>query len=117
MTKRGVEMAAQLRFALQARTRVLISEESERGNAMQQSIAVITNGVDVTRIQETIDAVKASPEAGNFRFRIQNRWVNGGQNLSEVGSFTAGGQLMRHKTKMVLTADEPEALLGEDSAA
>lgn len=84
---------------------------------MPQSLSVIMNGVDVTRIQETVDSVSAQPESAEFQFRIQNRWVNGGENLSEVRPFTAGGKLLRHKMKMVLAADEPEVLLGNDSAA
>lgn len=84
---------------------------------MPQSLAILTNGVDVSRMQETVAAVKAAPEAGEFQFRIQNRWVNGGENLSEVRPFTAGGKLLRHKTKLVLAADEPEVLLGNDTGA
>src|SRR5215470_11070551 len=85
--------------------------------AMKQTLSIITNGVDMTRMEETVAAVKNSPEAGSFHFRIQNRWVNGGENLSEVRPFTAGGKLVRHKNKMVLSADEPEVLLGNDTGA
>ena len=84
---------------------------------MQNSIAIVTNGVDIARMQETIEAVKASPELGSFHFRIQNRWVNAGENLSEVRPFTAGGKLVKHKTKLVLAADEPDILLGTDNGA
>src|SRR5258707_12818741 len=84
---------------------------------MQNSIAIVTNGVDMARMQETIEAVKASPELGSFHFRIQNRWVNAGENLSEVRPFTAGGKLFKHKTKLVLAADEPDILLGTDNGA
>jgi len=84
---------------------------------MQQSLAIITNGVDVSRMQETVEAVKAAPDSGEFQFRIQNRWVNGGENLSEVRPFTAGGKLLRHKTRLVLAADEPDVLLGNDTGA
>lgn len=84
---------------------------------MKETLAVITNRVDVSRMEETVNAVKNSPDAGSFHFRIQNRWVNGGENLSEVRPFTAGGKLVRHKNKMVLSADEPEVLLGNDTGA
>jgi len=84
---------------------------------MKQTVAVITNGVDVTRMHETTAAVRQTPEAGSFHFRVQNRWVNGGENLSEVRPFTAGGKLIRHKTKLVLAADEPDVLLGTDNGA
>ena len=84
---------------------------------MPQNLAIITNGVDVSRMQETVETAKAAPEAAEFRFRIQNRWVNGGENVSEVRPFTAGGKLLRHKTQLVLAADEPEVLLGNDTGA
>src|SRR5262244_1587622 len=84
---------------------------------MKETLSLITNGVDVARMEETVTTVKNSAEAGSFHFRIQNRWVNGGENLSEVRPFTAGGKLLRHKNKMVLSADEPEVLLGNDSGA
>jgi hypothetical protein len=94
------------------------STSSAKGKkTMQQNVAIFTNGVDVTRMQETIDAVKASPELGSFEFRIQNRWVNGGENLSEVKPFSAGGKLVRHKSQLVLAADEPDVLLGTDTGA
>ncbi len=84
---------------------------------MQETLATITNGVEVTRIHETIAAVQENPQQGKFNFRIQNRWLNGGENLSEVRPFYAGGKLTKHKTKLVLSADEPEILLGTDNGA
>lgn len=97
-----------------ARKRKFSVEERKK---MSVEIQAITNGVDVTRMQETVTAVKENPEAGSFHFRIHNRWVNGGENLSEVRPFTAGGKLVRHKSNMVLAADEPDVLLGNDSGA
>jgi uncharacterized OsmC-like protein len=84
---------------------------------MKVEIQAITNGVDVTRLQETVAAVKENPEAGSSHFRIHNRWVNGGENLSEVRPFTCGGKLIRHKSNFVLAADEHEVLLGNDTGA
>lgn len=49
---------------------------------MQTKLATITNGVDLGRLTETIQAVKASPELAKFQFRIQNRWMDGGENRS-----------------------------------
>jgi uncharacterized OsmC-like protein len=84
---------------------------------MQETLTAITNGVEVGRIHETIAAVRENPQAAKFNFRIQNRWLNGGENLSEVRAFYAGGKLTRHKTKLVLSADEPDVLLGTDNGA
>ena len=84
---------------------------------MQTKLSTITNGVDVTRMKETIAAVRAAPELGNFQFRIQNRWIDCGENRSEVQSFFAGGKEIRRKSGFSLAADEPDILLGGDSAA
>ena len=37
----------------------------------------IRNGVDVATLFATLDAVKAQPEAAQFKFRVTNRWVSG----------------------------------------
>jgi uncharacterized OsmC-like protein len=84
--------------------------------AMKASIS-ITNGVDVEKMKETIEAVKDNAELASFKFRIQNRWVDCGENRSHVLPFSAGGKLFAHKTGFTLVADEPEMLLGADNAA
>jgi uncharacterized OsmC-like protein len=84
---------------------------------MQTKVMTAVNGVDLSRLTETIAAVKAAPELGRFKFRIQNRWVDCGQNRSRVQGFSAGGKETAHATDLVLQADEPEVLLGTDRAA
>jgi uncharacterized OsmC-like protein len=76
-----------------------------------------TNGVDTEQLHETVKAVKSSPKLGEFTFQVNNRWIDGGQNQSEVNLFAGQGQIFAHKTKYELAADEPEILLGSDSAA
>jgi uncharacterized OsmC-like protein len=84
---------------------------------MKNKLATITNGVDLAQLAETIEAVRSSPELGRFQFRIQNRWIDCGENRSEVKPFNAGGKETKHKTALTLLADEPEALLGTDRGA
>jgi uncharacterized OsmC-like protein len=84
---------------------------------MQSKLITAVNGVDLARLTETIEAVKASPELGSFKFRIENRWIGCGQNRSEVQQFSAGGKEIQHNTDLTLEADEPEVLLGSDSGA
>jgi uncharacterized OsmC-like protein len=84
---------------------------------MQTKVITAMNGVDLTRMTDTIEAVKAAPEVGRFKFRIQNRWIGGGQNRSKVQQFSAGGRETQHKTDLILEADEPEVLLGTDNGA
>jgi uncharacterized OsmC-like protein len=75
------------------------------------------NGVNLNRLTETIEAVKTSPELGRFKFRVQNRWINCGENRSEVQSFSAGGKEIQHQAGFTLVADEPDILLGADRGA
>jgi uncharacterized OsmC-like protein len=84
---------------------------------MKLAVTHKMNGVDTARLRETVGAVKTSPELARFRFRIENRWIDGGENQSEVKSFHGCGQMLRHKMEMSLTADEPDILLGGDNAA
>jgi uncharacterized OsmC-like protein len=77
----------------------------------------ITNGVDVEKMKETIEAVKDNAELASFKFRIQNCWVDCGENRSHVLPFSAGGKVFAHKTGFTLVADEPEMLLGADNGA
>ncbi len=84
---------------------------------MQRKLATITNGVDLSRLADTVKAVKASPELASFQFRIQNTWLDGGENRSEVESFGAGGKEIQHQTRFTLLADEPDVLLGTDRGA
>jgi uncharacterized OsmC-like protein len=94
-----------------------LSISDEGKNVMQTKLSTITNGVDITRMKETITAVKAAPELGSFRFRIQNRWIDAGETRSEVQPFTAGGKEVRHNSGFTLVADEPDVLLGSDHGA
>jgi uncharacterized OsmC-like protein len=76
-----------------------------------------TNGVDTARLFQTVDAVKAAPTLANFRFRVENQWIDGGENRSTVSGFYGCGQDFQHKKPFVLVADEPELLLGNDTGA
>lgn len=75
------------------------------------------NGVNVTAMMDTIEAVKADPSAARFQFRAANRWLGGGRNRSTVKDFLAAGREDKTRTApFALDADEPPVLLGEDAA-
>jgi uncharacterized OsmC-like protein len=76
----------------------------------------VTNGVNVTGLMQTIDAVKADATIAKFRFRLQNKWLEGGHNRSTVNEFYGAGQQHQHAKSFVLHADEPSILLGGDTA-
>ena len=42
--------------------------------------STIVNGVNVTNLFGTINAIKEKSEIAKFNFRATNKWVNGAQN-------------------------------------
>src|SRR5262249_24113519 len=84
---------------------------------MKLEITHKTNGVNVTRLQETVRSVQASPELARFKFRLENRWIHCGETQSAVQPFFGCEQTFPHKTNFALSSDEPEILLGNDNAA
>jgi uncharacterized OsmC-like protein len=76
----------------------------------------VINGVDVTGLMQTIDAVKADATAAKFRFRLHNEWLEGGHNRSTVNELYGAGQVHHHSKTFVIHADEPSVLLGSDTA-
>lgn len=93
------------------------SGTKESASTMKLQLIDKTNGVDTARLQETVSAVKASPKLGLFTFEITNQWIHAGENRSEVKPFRGQGEELSHKKKFQLAADEPEVLLGRDTAA
>lgn len=72
------------------------------------------NGVNVTRLMETIEAVSAQPELGKFEFRAKSKWIDGGHYMSTIDSFYGAGKEDAHDKPFILYGDEPEVLLGID---
>ena len=73
------------------------------------------NGVDVSRLFSTVEAIKAAPGLAKFSFRAHNKWINGGHNRTTIENFYGAGQEDTTSARpYVLDADEPPVLLGED---
>lgn len=77
----------------------------------------VVNGVNVDGLFKTIDAIKATPGIAKFKFRIANKWLEGGHNRSTCKDFHGAQQDIQHTTTLVLDADEPPILLGQDRGA
>lgn len=76
------------------------------------------NGVSVTGIFETIDAVNANNELAKFQFRANNKWLGGGHNRSTIkGFYGCSAEDESRSEPFVLDADEPAVLLGNDAGA
>lgn len=84
----------------------------------QTAMSGIVNGVDVDRMDATVQAIQQNPSLATFQFRATNRWITGGHNCSTIKSFYGAGQEDTIRTMpFVLDADEPPVLLGEDHGA
>jgi len=77
----------------------------------------VRNGVNVTQLAGTIQAIGRQPELARFQFRARNAWDTGGHNVATVDSFYGTCQEMQHAQPFVMHADEPAVLLGEDKGA
>ncbi len=75
------------------------------------------NGVNVDDLFTTIDAIKEQPTIAKFKFRANNKWINGGLNRTTIKDFDGARQTHQHKNAFVFEADEPPVLLGEDQGA
>ncbi|MEJ2109117.1 MAG: OsmC family protein [Acidobacteriota bacterium] len=75
------------------------------------------NGVDVTALKNTIEAITQDPAMGEFKFRVKNDWINGANNRAEVGGFHGAHKEIEHTRTHIIDADEPAVLLGEDKGA
>lgn len=77
----------------------------------------IVNGVNVTKLGQTIEAIKQNPDIAQFKFRARNQWDIGAHNQATIDTFYGACQEMAHKQPINLDADEPPVLLGEDNGA
>jgi uncharacterized OsmC-like protein len=80
----------------------------------QKQKSTTLNGVDVDQLFGNIDAIKNAPALGKFKFRANNKWINGGHNQTTIKNFHGVQQEHDHADPFVLDADEPPLLLGED---
>ncbi len=86
-----------------------------KGTAQIETTKV--NGVNVGAVMKVIVSVQDKPENAQFQFRLNNRWVDGGLNRSQVkGYFADGRERDTRSEAFVVDADEPAITAGGDSA-
>jgi uncharacterized OsmC-like protein len=77
----------------------------------------IMNGVNVTELFNTIDAIEENSEIAKFNFRGSNAWLDGGKNRTTISDFHGACEDQPHARAFIFKADEPPVLLGEDTGA
>jgi uncharacterized OsmC-like protein len=86
--------------------------------ALNVSMPKCLNGVNVTALFDTIDAVRNNPQLATFQFRAANEWPEGGHNRSTIQSFFGcNAEDTTRSAPFVLDNDEPQVLLGADKGA
>ncbi|HMK23889.1 MAG TPA: OsmC family protein [Terriglobales bacterium] len=74
----------------------------------------IVNGVNVTALLQTVEAVKVNPVIAKFRFNLKNEWLGGAYSRSIINGFQGAMQDIERSQSFQLHADEPPILLGRD---
>lgn len=84
---------------------------------MAQQTEKIVNGVDAQAVADAVNMFTDKPELAKFKFRLHNKWIDGGHNHSTVGKFFGANKENEHTGKLELDADEPPLLAGTDKGA
>jgi uncharacterized OsmC-like protein len=87
---------------------------TEKDLEIQESMVV--NGVNVSNLHKTIDAVQASATVGKFQFRLKNKWIGGSRTIASINGFYGACQEFERPNTFFLHSDEPQVLLGGDTA-
>lgn len=74
----------------------------------------VVNGINTADLFGTIEAIKGDSEIAQFKFRLKNKWMNGGLNCSLVDNYFGAKQEMQHAKTFEMTNDEPPVLLSGD---
>jgi uncharacterized OsmC-like protein len=76
------------------------------------------NGLNVSRIYQTIEAIKKQPGMARFQFRAENEWVGGTESRSRIrGFYGAGKEDTSRSAPFVFANGQPPILLGANEGA
>lgn len=82
-----------------------------------QDAPTVTNGVNVSALFETVDAVKQNPQIADFQFRASNKWIGADHNRTTISGFRGACADHAHANgPFVMDNAEPPTLLGEGAA-
>jgi uncharacterized OsmC-like protein len=84
---------------------------------MAQTATPVDNGVNVEALLGAREALTQAPEAAQFTWRAECKWVNGTHSETSVKGFFGLGGEQSHKTTFTFEADHPEIFASEDHGA
>ena len=95
----------------------VMNKTNQMENKIEQVEQKVVNGVNVTKLFGTIDAIRSSPVLSKFNFRAKGKWIKGGHNQITINDFYGAGKTHSRSQPFVYDEDEPPVLLGEDHGA
>ena len=84
-------------------------------NTVTNSTAV-DNGVNVEALLGAKEALDATPEAAQFKWRTSSEWVNGTHTTTKVDTFFGLGEEQSRGKSFTVDTDHPELFAAEDNA-
>jgi uncharacterized OsmC-like protein len=94
-----------------------IKEVVEMTEVAKEATEEILNGVNVDAVKNLIGTLREKQDLAKSKFRVSNKWINGGHNRTTISDFYGAGKDISHIQTFVLDADEPPILAGEDKGA
>jgi len=91
--------------------------QTSQTNKIENQSEKIVNGVSVTQLFGTINAITENPAISKFNFRAKGKWINGGHNQTTINDFDGACQTYTRRQPFVFDKDEPPVLLGTDQGA
>ncbi len=84
-------------------------------NQTTKSTAV-DNGVDVAALLGAKEALDATPQAAQFKWRASSEWVNGTHTTTKIDTFFGLGEEQSRGKTFTVDTDHPEIFAAEDNA-
>jgi uncharacterized OsmC-like protein len=76
--------------------------------------APIINGINIKQLFGTIDSIKENPDIAKFKFRANNKWIDGTHCRGTVKDFYGALQEDNSRPAVDYDMDEPPVLLGNN---
>jgi len=84
---------------------------------MNEAVTTVDNGVNVEALLGAREALAATPEAGQFIWRVASDWKNGTHTESSVEGFFGLGEEQKHVREYRYDTDHPECFASEDKGS
>lgn len=85
-------------------------------DSVQNTATDVNNGVNVEALLGAREALDATPEAAQFKWRATCEWVNGTHSRSTLSGFFGLGEEQSRGKSFTVEADHPEVFASEDKA-